>query len=478
MAGTRVEPSCLCMSRVAAGRPWSVYSEAMAMTTDTFSTGGSPGSSALVTPGLVTLFAPDVGVPAAILLVDEELVLGREPPSRGLALPFSSVSRAHARLTQRDGQWHVEDLASRNGTFANGVRVQRAVLADGDELRVGEVVFKLVERGAERFLDSAPDGMLPDSVAALVGGPSMASVRREILRVARADLSVLVLGESGTGKELVARALHDSSERPGPFVALNCAAMPAALIEAELFGAKRGAFTGLDRDRLGLVRSANGGTLFLDEIGDMPLDAQAKLLRVLDTRQVTPLGSHVAEPVDLRIVSATHRPIAKLVEDERFRADLFARISAHTIELPPLRERKEDIVRLVKSMLARRGSTVQLTSRFMIALLHYDWPLNVRELQAAVGRALVLADDDSELEEAHLPRVVLEALRQARAKDQVKSEKVSARSNSPPAEELRALLQKYAGNVAGVARALGKDRAQIHRWLKLHHMSLDEFRPP
>jgi DNA-binding NtrC family response regulator len=452
----------------------------MTLTTDTFDAENRPGSTRSPTAGLVTLYAPDVGVPSAILLVDEELVLGREPgrepADAGLVLPFSSVSRDHARLTLHEGQWRVEDLESRNGTFVNGAKIYAKVLANGDDLRVGEVVFRFVDRGAERFLDSGPDRDLPEGVAALVGGATMAGIRMEILRVARAELSVLVLGESGTGKELVARALHSASGRAGALVAVNCAAVPAALLEAELFGAKRGAFTGLDRDRLGLVRSADGGTLFLDEIGDMPLDAQAKLLRVLDTRQVTPLGSHIAEPVDIRIVSATHRPIVQLVEEQRFRADLFARISAHTIDLPPLRERKEDIARLVGSFLGAPATT-RATSRFMIGLLRYDWPLNVRELASAVRRAVALAGAGGELDEPHLPGVVTEAIRAARAEDQSKAAKIPSRSNAPPAEELRALLQRHAGNVASVARALGKDRTQIHRWLKLYQMSTDDFRP-
>jgi transcriptional regulator with PAS, ATPase and Fis domain len=446
----------------------------MSSDTNTFSVGTGDAANEARTAGLVTLYAPPgERVPPAILLVADELVFGREPPPGGVALPFGSVSRAHAKLTRRADGWTVDDLESRNGTFVNGSRVNQAALVHGDELRLGAIVFKLVDRGAERFLHSLPSPQA--SVATLVGGPSIAAIRAQILDVAKAgaDLSVLVLGESGTGKEVVARALHDASGRAGAFVAINCAAVPAALLEAELFGAKRGAFTGLERDRLGLVRSAHGGTLFLDEIGDMPLEAQAKLLRVLDTRQVTPLGSHVPEDIDVRIVSATHRPIAQLVQEERFRADLFARISAHTIALPPLRERKEDIAPLVHSFL---GQNTRASSQFMIGLLRYDWPLNVRELAAAVRRAEALAHG-GELDEPHLPPVVLEALRAARAKDEGAPTKLGPRTNAPPIAELRAVLQRCAGNVAAVARELGKDRAQIHRWLKLYGISLDEFRP-
>ena len=236
------------------------------------------------------LYAPEAGVPDAIPLDAEvPLVIGREAPANRV-LPFGSVSREHARVVAQADRWLVLDLQSRNSTFVNGSRIHESALTDGDELRLGAVVFTFCASGVERFLDA-------------------------------------------------------------------------------LFGAKRGAFTGADRDRLGLVRSAEGGTLFLDEIGDMPLEAQAKLLRMLDTRHVTPLGSHVAEAVDVRVVSATHRPIVQLVQEQRFRADLYARISAHTIVLPPLRQRKEDLTRMVESFLARHGGTYRVTPGFMIGLL-------------------------------------------------------------------------------------------------------------
>ncbi len=436
--------------------------------TDTFDVDDDWMSTHLSLPGLVTLYAPEHGAPAAVPLTDE-LLMGRAPPA-DLLLPFRSVSHAHARSLRRGERWLVEDLQSHNGTFVNGARVLRAVLSHGDQLRLGAVVLELREQGIERFFEPLASTPLPVCVEALVG-PSLSALRREILRFAPVDLPVLVLGESGTGKELVARALHAASGRAGGFAAVNCAAMPASLMEAELFGAKRGAFTGLDHDRLGLVRSADGGTLFLDEIGDMPLEAQAKLLRVLDTRLVTPLGSHLQIPVDLRIVSATHRPLLDLVAQQRFRTDLYARLAAHTIELSPLRERKEDIVPLVEHFLRGDAPRPTVAPRFMIGLLRYDWPLNVRELHAAIRRAVVLADQGA-LDERHLPPAV-HALTRIKREDAPASR---PRTHAPSQAELRTLLHKHAGNVAAVARELGKDRAQIHRWLKLHATSASTFR--
>lgn len=419
--------------------------------------------------GLITLYAPpECALSSAWPLQEGETLIGRETPA-DLVLPSKSVSRAHAKIHRRGAEWLIEDLGSRNGTHVNGQRVQRATLSDRDQVRLGAVVVAFISAGVERY--SRPEPPSDARVSALVGGARMAELRQEVLRVSPSALSVLVLGESGTGKELVARALHAGSGRRGAFAAINCAAVPAGLLEAELFGAKRGAFTGLDRDRLGLVRSAEGGTLFLDEIGDMPTEAQAKLLRMLDTRQVTPLGSHEQVPVDVRIVSATHRPVAELVADGRFRADLYARVAAHTMELAPLRERKEDIAPLVGAFLRALGARQTVSAPFMVGLLAYDWPLNVRELQAAIHRAVALAGEAPVLDESHLPPAALQhALATREAPEQ------ASRHTAPPVNELRALMQEHAGNVAAVARAVGKDRAQVHRWLKHHGLSPSSFR--
>src|SRR6185503_14726634 len=175
------------------------------------------------------------------------------------------------------------------------------------------------------------------------GGYQIDRLASALERVSKSEISVILLGESGTGKEVFAQQLHDWSGRKGAFQAVNCAAIPATLLESELFGYKRGAFSGADRDKTGLVRSADGGTLFLDEIGDMPPDAQAKLLRVLQSKEIVPVGAHTPERVDVRVVCATHRDLTKLQAEGRFRGDLFARLNEYSLRLPPLRERKEDI---------------------------------------------------------------------------------------------------------------------------------------
>jgi two-component system nitrogen regulation response regulator GlnG len=232
----------------------------------------------------------------------------------------------------------------------------------------------------------------------LVGrSPALLEVFKTIGRVAASDVSVLITGESGTGKELVARAIHQASARSeGPFVAVNAAAIPRELLESELFGHERGAFTGAVESRPGRFREARGGTLFLDEIGDMPVDLQAKLLRVLQSGEVTSVGGRRPEHVDVRIIAATHRDLDAAVRDGRFREDLLYRLRVVPIEIPPLRERGEDVAALAQHFVARYAEELGTGPRVLSPdalerLLAHPWPGNVRELENAIKRALVLS---------------------------------------------------------------------------------------
>src|SRR5918997_5276561 len=235
---------------------------------------------------------------------------------------------------------------------------------------------------------------------ALIGNSeAMQKVRSMIDKVAETDATVLVRGESGTGKELVARELHERSShrRKGSFVAVNCAALPSELIESELFGHEKGAFTGAATRRRGKFEQADGGTLFLDEIGDMSSTVQAKLLRALEKRRIERLGGSESIPVDVRIVSATHRPLEQEIERGNFRADLFYRLQVVTVEIAPLRERREDIPSLAESFARQAAERYNLPPRTlapmaMRRLVEYGWPGNVRELRNTVERAMILAD--------------------------------------------------------------------------------------
>jgi DNA-binding NtrC family response regulator len=440
--------------------------------------------------GLVLLYADAyASLPAAWPLTERALTIGRE--AADIVIDVPAVSRRHAEVCWRDGGFFVKDLGSRNGTLLDGRPVQEAPLEPGGEIRIGDAILKFVDKHADQYASYRIDGRMIGGAtrrhsgeSALVGGYQMDRIAADIERIAATELSVMLLGESGTGKEVMASELHRLSERRGRFCAVNCAAIPATLIESELFGFKRGAFSGAERDKPGLIRNAHEGTLLLDEIGDMPLDAQAKLLRVLQAKEVFPLGATAPERVDVRIVCATHRDLWRLQKAGSFREDLFARLNEYQLRLPPLRERKEDVFMLLVAFLERHGRPeLKPSFKFMTGLLHYDWPYNVRELEAAVKRCIALADRPA-LDEEQLPDPVREAM----ADYGQRLTTPVPRPSSPPATsssqraaiptdtELRALLELHKGNVAAVGRELGKARMQIHRWMKRYGIEVDDFR--
>lgn len=431
--------------------------------------------------GLVLLYAPDPrSVPPVVELTPSEpLVIGREPPQGGLSIPQTAVSRVHARIHLGARGWVVTDLDSRNGTLVNGRRVSELVLEHLDELRIGDAFFELVT-AVEAFAGHRID--LPVSATERVSGPQTRAIFDELRAIAPSGISVLVLGETGTGKELAARAVHDASGRKGRFQALNCAAVPTNVVESELFGHRRGAFTGAERDKAGLVARADGGTLFLDEVGELAAEAQAKLLRVLETGELWPLGASSPERVDVRFVAATNRELRRLVEAGSFRADLFARLGGHVVVLPPLRTRKEELIPLVHHLFAKHGRPrVAVKAPVAAALIQHDWPFNVRELESAVRRAIALMDargapPDAALELGELPESLAEGLAgygEPREEAPVSQAPASA---APDAEALSAMLERHGGNVAGVARELGKDRVQIHRWMRRFGLDPNDYR--
>jgi DNA-binding NtrC family response regulator len=292
-----------------------------------------------------------------------------------------------------------------------------------------------------------------------------------LARAALADVPILLRGATGTGKEVVARAAHTLSRRPGPFVGVNCGALPSTLVEASIFGHRRGAFSGAIEDRPGLVRSADRGTLFLDEIGELPPAAQVAFLRVLQEHEVLPVGETKPQRVDLRLISATHRPIEDVVGAGGFRADLLGRISGLTVRLPTLAARREDLGLLVRAVLKRIDKDgVTLAAPAARALFSHGWPLNIRELDKTLATAVALSDGALGLE--HLS----ETLRPRRA---VAAEPADGldREDRRLRDELVALLQEHRGNVSAVARVMGKGRMQVHRWLKRFGLELERFRP-
>ncbi|KTF36712.1 sigma-54-dependent transcriptional regulator [Xanthomonas vesicatoria] len=328
-----------------------------------------------------------------------------------------------------------------------------------------DVVERALLSRAEVATDEAPPP-LPEEDDALVGhSPAMRTVHKRIGLAAASDLPVLITGETGTGKELAARALHRASARANAaFVAVNCAAIPLELMESELFGHRKGAFSGATSDRIGLIREADGGTLFLDEIGDMPLPMQAKLLRFLQEGEVTPLGGRGAQKVDVRVLAATHRDLAAWVAAGQFRSDLRYRLNVVPIELPPLRERGQDIVLLAQYFLRiGQGGARTLSPAAQARVLAYPWPGNVRELRNVMQRSQVLvrghsieADDLDEALGALAPPQAMPA-----APDMQLPEAVARLEK----QMIQDALAHSGGNRAEAARRLGIHRQLLYRKL-------------
>jgi len=367
------------------------------------------------------------------------------------------VSNRHAALRRSFGRWVLEDLGSRNGTLVNGVRVSRHHLDDGDLIETGHTAwwFREIATGAP-----PPDLSALDLAAPFVTlhAPLELAVTRAVSALV-VGLPVLIEGETGVGKKRFVAAVHAAGRRCGALVAVNCATLPAALVEAALFGYRRDAFAGADEERTGYLQAAHRGTLFLEEIAALPPAAQAALLRVLLDRAVTPLGDERPIPVDLAVVSATQRDVHAMAKLGTFRADLLARLHGVAVWIPPLRERREDIGVFVARTIARVAPGATLQPAAARRLLTAAWPFNVRELEHVVAAAAVRAGTraitTSDLDEvAELP---------------------PATATAPPAEwspadaalrtRLVSALVTSGGNISAVARELGRDRKQIHRWI-------------
>jgi transcriptional regulator with GAF, ATPase, and Fis domain len=418
-------------------------------------------------------------------------VISGESASRRLAIevPDRWMSSRHARLLRVLGGSILEDEGSKNGTLVNGRTVRSAMLADGDLIELGHTFLLFRESvpippGEAISFEAGSPRASQNNLDTLVS--SLAEQFRRLEKIAPSAVPVLLGGETGTGKEIVASAVHALSGRPGPFQAVNCGALPATLIESELFGYRKGAFSGADEDRPGLVRSADGGTLFLDEIADLPPPAQAALLRVLEQQsEVLAVGATRPVKVNIRLISATHRPLAALVAQERFREDLLSRISGFALMLPPLRERREDLGLLTAVLLQRvapeQAERISFSCEAGRALLLHRWPGNVRELQKCLSVAVVLAGDGP-IELTHLPDAVQGPHPAPHSAVAPPAGASPARAQPPLSEDtarrqpIEELLDQHRGNVAAVARSLGKGRFQVQRWIKRYGIETDRFR--
>jgi transcriptional regulator of acetoin/glycerol metabolism len=385
-------------------------------------------------------------------------------------VPDPMMSSTHARLARERDAFVLEDQGSTNGTRIGGRRIERVELEDGAVFELGSTLFRL------RYEIDTPQGS-PDVVESALVAPGLSTLLpayskqlATFARVATSHVPLLLLGESGTGKEVLARAAHALSGRNGAFVPVNCGALPDTLVESQLFGHVKGAFSGAVRDEPGFVRSSDKGTLFLDEIGDLPKTSQAALLRVLQEKEVTAVGSTKPVKVDLRVIAATHRNVGGAPDS--FRSDLYARLAGYVHELPPLRERKEDLGLMVAALLAKvaPGQPLKLTTELARAFLAYEWPLNVRELEQCLSVAAVLAREGT-IELSHVPEATRAQLLAA-----PKSQGAPAPSGDAIREHLLAALKQHKGNISEVARVMGRTRMQIHRWMKRWQIDPEAYR--
>ncbi|HEX6837434.1 MAG TPA: sigma 54-dependent Fis family transcriptional regulator [Polyangia bacterium] len=407
---------------------------------------------------LVVLSGPDAG--RQLKLEEGKRYLIGSAADRALALHDPKVSRRHLEVEVLGDGVRVTDLESKNGSFHEGARFREILVGTGAVIRVGDSELQLLcgERGAPM---PAADS---DRFGGLVGRSLLMRQLFTLLqRAAVAHTAILVNGETGTGKEVCAEAIHARSGRAkGPFVVFDCAAVPASLIESELFGHARGAFTGAHTARDGAFVQAHGGTLFIDEVGELPLELQPRLLRAIDRQQVKPLGSSGYREVDVRVVAATHRDLRDEVAHKRFREDLFHRLTVVQATLPPLRRRKEDIPLLVRELVGATGPAVSPAA--LALLTEHEWPGNVRELRNVLERARSLTPKGGAITPTELGF-------DGAAVDETREGFHAAKDRLIATWErgwVTELLKRAKGNVSQAARLGQLDRVSLHRLMKKH----------
>jgi transcriptional regulator with PAS, ATPase and Fis domain len=432
--------------------------------------------------------ADEPALPATrrLLFIGDELEIGRrapdeddERPGRHSAiLNDTLVSGHHARIVKTTTGHDLIDLDSKNGTWVDNVRVvERAVLRDGALIFLGNHVgvFRMASTiEVEAIKNELVNPLGPVATVC----PTLAVACDRLRRLAASDSELLILGETGAGKEVYARAVHLASGRKGRFVAINCAAIPRELVESELFGYRQGAHSTAHQAKPGLIEEAEGGTLFLDEIGEMTDEAQIKLLRFLQDRELTPLGSTRPRRIDVRVIAATNRtaPGSGGKISAGLRDDIVARLGAAPIHLPPLRSRIEDLGVLIAHFL-RATPEVRLEQPAFRALCVHGWPLNVRELEKIVTTAAILTTVGKAIALRDLPEPIARAASVPVAVVAAPASVLRrAGGPSPTPAQLEELLRRYDGNVADVSRELGKHRAAVWRWLKKFGIGPQKYR--
>jgi transcriptional regulator with PAS, ATPase and Fis domain len=440
---------------------------------------------------------PGLPARARLVFLGADLVIGRRAPdgaranggSGAIVLDDALVSGQHARIWRGAGGWcDIEDLGSKNGTWVDNVRLSSRVrLRDGALLFIGNhvAVFRMA---SSLEIEAMKNELVAPLGPVATASPTLAVACDRLRRLAGSEGELFIVGETGVGKEVYARAVHQGSGRKGRFMAINCAAIPRDLVESELFGYRQGAHSTAHQAKPGLIEEAEGGTLFLDEIGEMTAEAQIKLLRFLQDRELTPLGATRPRHMDVRIIAATNRTAAVAgASPAGLRDDIVARLGAAPIHLPPLRDRIEDLGALVAHFLrASPPGTVRFEQPAFRALCLHAWPLNVRELEKIVTTAAVLTAGRKPISLRDLPDPIARALTgpppataapaAAAGAGVPPAARRAAGSPSPTAAEIEELLRRYDGNVADVARELGKHRAAVWRWIKKFGIGPKQFR--
>jgi transcriptional regulator of acetoin/glycerol metabolism len=429
--------------------------------TVTDETGVASGRRGAPVPGVVLVFSCGVPMLRSEALSSGALELGRTSFD-GKPLEDDRMSSKHVRVALDKGQWTATDLGSRNGTFANGKRITAETPWEAPGiLRIGRSFFLRVNDVRPFTPGGSGTGPLVDKRGDTILGPRLRAAFVDVERAARHGDILLVSGESGVGKELAARAFHEASGKSaGPFVAVNCAAIPEGLAERLLFGAKRGAYSGAANDAEGYLQAADGGTLFLDEVADLGPEVQAKLLRAIEAKEVIALGASKARAVEIRVCSAAHNLRAEVAAG-RFRPDLYFRIGRPEVMIPPLRDRLEELPWLVAAELVRVSPALSPRWSFIEACLLRPWPGNVRELCSEVRRVaqLAIASEQTSIGASFLdPEAGL-------AFDRDPNDPNDPPSKLPDDGAIEGALREHGGNVSRAARALGLHRNQLRRWL-------------
>jgi transcriptional regulator with PAS, ATPase and Fis domain len=415
------------------------------------------------------------GAARPVVIGDAPLVFG-SAEGCDVRIEDPHVSRRHAEIARTADGIVLRDLGSRNGTLVERIAIKEAVLSSGVEIRLGMTILRF-EMGGEagRLGRLAHDPVREEELAeapscfgeAIGVSPPLRRVFALLGRLAPTELTITLIGETGTGKDVLARGIHENSARAkGPFVVFDCGAVAPTLIESELFGHVKGAFTGAVSERQGAFERAQGGTLFLDEIGELTMELQPKLLRVLEQRRLRRVGGGEDRPVDVRIVAATNRDLEAQVKDGAFRQDLFFRLSMAVLTVPPLRERADDLPTLVAHFAAASGRPLEIAPATLEALARYEWPGNVRELKNVITAAAALAEGVI-LEPRHLIFFRPQRRRASIPKLPLAGQSLEALEKAA----IHQTLRQFAGNRTKAARALGIAASTLYEKIKKYDLT-------